>query len=84
MDQTVDPDDQHYVYFAQVQCADFPTIDAVEIEGCGYGVLLVRYFSYRTRSVEGDHWYGNAAAARAAAELQFGIDPENWSVRGRV
>jgi hypothetical protein len=82
MDQTVEPEDQHYVYFAEVRCADFPTIDAVRIEGCGFGVLLIRYFSYEARSVEGDHWYANAAVARSEAELQFGIVPESWVVRG--
>jgi hypothetical protein len=44
-------------------------------------VLLIHYFSYETRSVESDHWYANAAVARSAAELQFGIAPERWVVR---
>ncbi|KFG97840.1 hypothetical protein GQ56_0108080 [Burkholderia paludis] len=79
--EALNPDDQRRIYFARVSCADSPYLDAVEIEGCGLGVLLIRYFAYESGSIEGDHWYENAAVARREAESEFGIRPESWIVR---
>ncbi|MCP3022891.1 hypothetical protein [Cupriavidus basilensis] len=66
--------------WAKANSHDLPMIESVLILGLTDGVLLIRYFSFSTRQVEGDHWYATVEEAKQDAEQGYGVRPCEWQV----
>ncbi|MEQ0777900.1 hypothetical protein ABLT15_36985 [Paraburkholderia tropica] len=64
--------------WAKANSREWANIESVLILGLTDGVLLIRYFSFSTRDVEGDHWYSSLDEAKQDAEQEFGIEPTAW------
>jgi hypothetical protein len=64
--------------WAKANSRERPNIDSVLILGLTDGVLLIRYFSFSTRDVEGDHWYPTLDEAQQDADQEYGVEPTAW------
>lgn len=64
--------------WAKANSREWPNIESVLILGLTDGVLLIRYFSFPTRDVEGDHWYSTLDEAKRDAEQGYGVEPTAW------
>ncbi|AUT73357.1 hypothetical protein [Paraburkholderia hospita] len=64
--------------WAKANSQELPDIESVLILGLTDGVLLIRYFSFAKRQVEGDHWYSTVTEAKRDAEEVFGVRPTAW------
>jgi hypothetical protein len=64
--------------WAKANSRESPNIESVLILGLTDGVLLIRYFSFSTRAVEGDHWYSTLDEAKQDAEQGYGVEPTAW------
>jgi len=64
--------------WAKANSRELPNIESVLILGLTDGVLLIRYVSFSTRDVEGDHWYATLDEAKQDAEQGYGIEPIAW------
>lgn len=63
---------------ARAHLPDKPEIESVMILGLTVGVLLIRYFSFAKDDIEGDHWFDSPEEAKAAAEQEYGVRPDEW------
>jgi len=66
--------------WAKANSPEWPEIESVLILGLTDGVLLIRYFSFSTRDVEGDHWHPTLDDAKLEAEQTYGVEPTAWQV----
>ncbi|MCP3705564.1 hypothetical protein M3I54_00905 [Paraburkholderia sp. CNPSo 3274] len=64
--------------WAKANSREWPNIESVLILGLTDGVLLIRYFSFSTRDVEGDHWYSTLDEAKRDAGQGYGVEPTAW------
>jgi hypothetical protein len=64
--------------WAKAKSRESPKIESVLILGLTEGVLLIRYLSFSTRVVEGDHWYSTLEEAKQDAEQGYGVKPTAW------
>ncbi|QCP51888.1 hypothetical protein FAZ95_21955 [Trinickia violacea] len=64
--------------WAKANSQELPNIESILILGLTDGVLLIRYFSFSKRQVEGDHWYPTVNEAKRDAEQVYGVQPTAW------
>ncbi|MEN2472444.1 hypothetical protein [Burkholderia sp. GS2Y] len=64
--------------WAKADLQALASIESVLILGLTDGVLLIRYFSFSNRQVEGDHWYPTVDEAKRDAEQVYGVRSTAW------
>ncbi|RXV67868.1 hypothetical protein D1006_21800 [Burkholderia stabilis] len=64
--------------WAKADFRELPSIESVLILGLTDGVLLIRYFSFSKRQIEGDHWYPTVDEAKRDPEQVYGVQSTAW------